>query len=342
MQVLVTGGAGRIGRVVTARLVRQGYDVIIIDTPPQADIAGATYVQCDITDYDAGRDQIRGCEAVVHLAAYPSPRTVPGHEVFRVNVAGTFNVFEAAAAEGIKRVVQASSINAFGCAWNVDDMVLPYFPVDEDYPRNTNDPYSLSKQMVEDIGDYYWRRDGISSVAMRWPWVWTADYKGSDAQRARFTQSRAGVDEFAALPASERKEQFNDGLSRAVEFRRQRPLEYNPERDVMQNPFASDEWLWRTVAHDRFNFWTYIDVRDVAQAIDKALTANYEGSHPLFVNNNHNWLDYDSNTLLELFYPDVTERKHPIQGSESLVSMERARELIGFEPEHTVRFGDDT
>ncbi|MEE2872292.1 MAG: hypothetical protein VX893_05185 [Candidatus Latescibacterota bacterium] len=39
--------------------------------------------------------------------------------------------------------------------------------------------------------------------------------------------------------------------------------------------------------------------------------------------------------LLQLFYPDVSERTRPIVGNESLVSIERARTLIGFEPEYS-------
>ena len=165
MRILVTGGAGRVGNTVVSRLVQQGYDVHVIDSKPEATLEGATYAQCDIMDYDSVREQMRGCDKVVHLAAIPSPIPVPGHEVFRIDVAGTFNVFEAAAAEGIKRIAQASSINALGCAWNIGEMDIRYFPVDEEHPTSTNDPYSFSKQMVEDIADYYWRRDGISSVS---------------------------------------------------------------------------------------------------------------------------------------------------------------------------------
>ena len=43
----------------------------------------------------------------------------------------------------------------------------------------------------------------------------------------------------------------------------------------------------------------------------------------------------ESEALLDLFFPDVTARKRTLHGAESLVSIERARELIGFEPEHS-------
>jgi hypothetical protein len=86
--------------------------------------------------------------------------------------------------------------------------------------------------------------------------------------------------------------------------------------------------------------WTSIDVRDAAQAIEKSLIAEFEDAHPLFVNDAHNLLDYDSHTLARLFFPDVTLWKSPVPGSGSLVSFNRARDLIGFEPQYSAHRGD--
>lgn len=115
MRVLITGGNGLIGKATVERLVEKGWDVRVIDLQPEAEIDGAEYAQCNILNYDDLLKQTRGCDAVIHLAAIRSPAMNPGHEVFQVNVAGTFNLFEASAAAGIRRVVQASSINALGC-----------------------------------------------------------------------------------------------------------------------------------------------------------------------------------------------------------------------------------
>ena len=49
------------------------------------------------------------------------------------------------------------------------------FPIDEDHPTYTTDPYSFSKQVIEDIGAYFWRREGISSVFLRFPAVYDMD-----------------------------------------------------------------------------------------------------------------------------------------------------------------------
>ena len=96
--------------------------------------------------------------------------TIPS---FDINVAGTYNLFEAAERAGIKRIAQASSINALGGYWGCDDRQFEYFPLDEAHPLHTTDAYSLSKQLVEEIAAYYWRRSGISSVSFRLPAVWS-------------------------------------------------------------------------------------------------------------------------------------------------------------------------
>ncbi len=333
-KVLVTGGAGHIGKVTTERLVRNGWDVRAIGIETNVTLPGAEYITCDITDYNAVREQMRGCQAVVHLAAIPAPSYAPGHEVFRVNVAGTFNVFEAAASEGIKRIAQVSSINAIGCAWSVHDIAPQYFPIDENHPQFTDDPYSFSKEVVEDIGAYYWRRDGISSVGMRFPWVYPSEYAQGDVYRRKVEVGRALMDELAALPEGERRARLADARQRALEFRARRTLEY-PVTE--QRPAFDDDSLLYAYTFDRFNFWAFVDVRDAAQALEKALTADFEGSHALFVNDHHNWLGYESAALVRFFYPDTV---HNLTGSAALVSIEKARALIGFEPEYSIRGGN--
>jgi len=88
-------------------------------------------------------------------------------------------------------------------------------------------------------------------------------------------------------------------------------------------------------ASSRLNFWTLLDARDAAQAFEKSLLADFEGCHPLFINDSHNITGIETETLLGLFYPDVTARKRPIIGAEALVSIDQARQLIGFEPEYS-------
>jgi nucleoside-diphosphate-sugar epimerase len=339
MRVLVTGGAGHVGKATVERLLQKGWEVRALDLPTSVEITGAEYVSCDILNYDSLREHLRGCQAVIHLAAIRSPSTTPGQQVFQVNATGTFNVFEAAAAEGIKRIAQASSINAIGCAYNVTDVSPLYFPIDEAHPSSTSDPYSFSKHTIEEIGAYYWRREGISSVALRFPWVYPRDYPQSDAYRNRVQLARQTLDDLLARPEAEQQTLLADARQRTLEYRAARPMEFHDGKPATWRPPQSADPLWFAYNGDRFNFWVMIDERDAAQSLEKGLTADYEGSHVLFANDHHNWLGYDSEILLRLFYPQVTQRKQPLPGSAALVSIDQARKLIGFEPEFSLHGG---
>ncbi|HEX9017926.1 MAG TPA: hypothetical protein VF806_01995, partial [Anaerolineaceae bacterium] len=89
----------------------------------------------------------------------------------------------------------------------------------------------------------------------------------------------------------------------------------------------------------RVNFFTMLDERDSAQAVEKGLSANFDGSHALFINDRLNAYGVDSSLLAELFYPDVQTFTRPLVGRDTLVSIDKARALIGFEPEYT--FGEE-
>ena len=83
------------------------------------------------------------------------------------------------------------------------------------------------------------------------------------------------------------------------------------------------------------NLFTQLDGRDSAQAFVKALLGSYEGSHALFVNDSVNRYLLDSRELARLFYPEA-EIRACLTGTASLVSIDRAHSLIGFEPKHTM------
>ncbi len=337
MRVLITGGTGIVGKETTARMIAKGWDVRVIGIEPDVQIDGAAYAQCDILDYAATLEQMRGCDAVIHLAAIRSPILAPGQDVFNVNVTGTFNVFEAASVCGIKRVVQASSINAFGCFYGKGEISPQYLPIDEDHASNTTDPYSFSKQMVEEIGAYYWRRDGISSVAMRFPAVYHAGFTENEHfQRKRVTM-RLLFDELLALPESERRARIATARQQALDYRATRPLEYDPNYPNGKR-MPQDDLLPAVFASDRANFWALLDERDAAQSLEKGVTADYEGAHALFINDDHNAIGYPSRALASLFFPEVPPHKYvsDLVGTEALVSILKARALIGFKPEYSV------
>jgi nucleoside-diphosphate-sugar epimerase len=336
MRVLITGGTGSVGKATTERLIRSGHEVRVLGIEPDVAIPGAEYHQCDILNYNDLLERTRGCDGIIHLAAIRSPILAPGQNVFQVNVAGTFNVFEAAAVCGIRRVVQASSINAVGYFYGTSEPPTHYLPLDEDHPAFTTDPYSLSKQIVEDLGAYYWRRDGISSVAMRFPGVYAAAAFSGEKFRQRRAAAHQMLDALLQLPEAEQQARLDDVRQRAHAYRATRPLEYHPEHPNPHFPSAGDDPLLNMYVFERYNFWAAIDERDAAQSLEKGLLATYEGAHPLFINDDHNTLLYDARALARLFFPHVTALKSDLSGTQSLVSIERARALIGFQPEYSV------
>ena len=332
MNILVTGGTGGIGRAVAARLAAGGHSVRAADVKAEEHpIAGVEYVTCDITDFAQTRAAVRGAQAVAHLAAIPNPSLGPGPEIYRVNCAGTFNIFEAAAQEGIRRVAQASSINAFGNGYGVHPVPLHYFPIDEAHPTYTSDPYSFSKESVEAIAAYYWRREGISSTSLRMPFVIAFD--------ERFEFMRQGADMFrqsleALLSAPPERQRAMaakvHAMTAQMRAERQGEKPWTGEFDGEFDPELM-------VGFGCTDFWTMLAVDDAALAFERSLLAAFEGSHPLFVCQRENSTGAESEALLRVFYPEVTARKRPIPGAAAIVSYDRARDLIGFEPEILVR-----
>src|SRR5207247_7941180 len=121
-QVLVTGGAGRLGRYVVRELAGQCH-VSVLDrkeqTASSVDLpvhVPPVHFPVDVLDLDALRSAMRGQHAVVHLAAIDSSVTAPPEVVFDANVRGTWNVLHAAAAAGGGWVVVWSGSAAHGRA----------------------------------------------------------------------------------------------------------------------------------------------------------------------------------------------------------------------------------
>jgi hypothetical protein len=330
MQVLVTGGTGDVGRAAVRRLAGHGHGVRVIGRRAGMAVEGAEYRRCDITDFEALREQMEGMQAVVHLAAIRHPSMAPGQEMFRVNCGGAFNVYRAAADAGIKRIVSASSINALGYNFGIKNFKLRYFPMDEEHPSFTTDSYSFSKQIIEEIAAYFWRREGISGVCLRLPAVYEIAQGSESWLRDFVSKSMQAYRELMALPEGERQARVCQMIARFERFRTERTWEKPLEKYGMDLPDAG-------LMFGRSNFWTSIDDRDSAQAIEKGLLADYEGSHPLYVNDSHNFAGIESEMLARVFFREVEARKRPIQGTESLVSIDQARALIGFEPEFSIR-----
>ncbi len=329
MRVLVTGGTGVVGREAVKRLVAHSHDVTVIGRRPGFNIEGATYKQCDIVDFAHLTEVMQDLDAIVHLAAIPNPALGTGEEIFLANDTGTFNVYRAAANAGIRRIVSASSINALGYNFGIKRFRLQYFPMDEAHPSYTTDPYSFSKQVMEEIGYYFWRREGISSVFLRLPGVYEVTEENAGRMKAWRTRTMTSYKEMLTRPKEEQRRIAEEVIATHDKLRAERAFEPSENRvNLRQLPNARMMFGYS-------NFWASIDARDSAQAIELGLTADYEGSHPLWVNDSHNSAGVPTQTLAELFYPDVP-LKRDLVGTESLVSINKARALLGFEPEYSI------
>lgn len=153
--VLVTGGAGYVGSVCVAELLRQRHSVTVVDDLStgfrDAVPAGASFVEMNIGDRAAMYDlAVRGrFDAVFHFAAkalIPESVTDPGM-FFQRNVAAGITMLEALRAAGICKIVFSSAAAIYG--------VTSSGPVDEDAPRNPLNSYGESKLIFEQVLRWY-------------------------------------------------------------------------------------------------------------------------------------------------------------------------------------------
>jgi UDP-glucose 4-epimerase len=174
MHIAITGGSGRIGQATIKLALAEGYTIVNMDhadPPHPEEQAGVTFIKTDLTDYAAVEQALQGCEAIIHLGAIPSPGRLPDHIVHNNNVVGSYNVLLAAAKLGIKKVCQASSVNAAGLSYSRQAR-FDYFPLDEKHPTYNEDPYSLSKWICEMQGDSIARRyEDMTISSLRFSWV---------------------------------------------------------------------------------------------------------------------------------------------------------------------------
>ncbi len=163
--IVVTGAAGRLGRRVVQRLLEREYDVLGTDRVACRD-SPSPFVQADLCDAEQVAGLLEGAEAAIHMGAIPGPRA-EGYETFRNNVQSTFNVLWAAADQSMRRVVFSSSAFAMGWASDPRAFVPLYLPLDEAHPMMPFEPYGLSKQVGECIGEMVARSTTVSVVSLR-------------------------------------------------------------------------------------------------------------------------------------------------------------------------------
>lgn len=168
MRVLVTGGAGYIGSVVTEQLLAEGHDVWVFDnlTKGHRDAVAepATFVQGDLLDENALRAvlQSAGIEAVVHMAAdaLVGESVADPARYYRTNVQGGLTLLAAMRGAGVSLIVFSSTAAVYG------EPVK--HPIEEEDPTAPTNPYGESKLAFERALGWYHRAYDLRSVALRY------------------------------------------------------------------------------------------------------------------------------------------------------------------------------
>jgi nucleoside-diphosphate-sugar epimerase len=181
MKVVVTGGSGKVGRAVLRELLEHGHEVLNVDrNPPDRSAPPAPFLPADLTDYGqtlealSGAELMSGTEAVVHLAAIPSPTHATPDVVFATNIRSTYTVFSAAVRLRLQRVVWASSETTLGTPF---PQPPDYTPVDELHPLRPESSYALSKVLGEEMARQFSRWSAIPFIGLRFSNVMErADY----------------------------------------------------------------------------------------------------------------------------------------------------------------------
>lgn len=152
-KVLVTGGAGFIGSHLVDKLIEKGEKVTVIDnfsTGNRDNLNPAAVLhEVNICDFEKIKPIFEGIEFVLHLAAIPRvPISVEDPlGTSKVNILGTANVLKAAADNGVKRVVFASSSSIYGDQEK--------FPLKEDMVSSPISPYGLQKSVGEQFAKMF-------------------------------------------------------------------------------------------------------------------------------------------------------------------------------------------
>lgn len=155
--IFLTGADGFIGSHLSELLIRKGYKVRALcqynssgskgwlDYLPPEIGDEIEKVSGDIRDGDHITDLVKGCNAVLHLAAliaipysYSSPRSY-----LETNVIGTLNVLQAARAHSIEKVIHTSTSEVYGSA--------KFVPITEEHPLIGQSPYAASKIAADQL-----------------------------------------------------------------------------------------------------------------------------------------------------------------------------------------------
>ena len=304
--VAVTGSSGKLGRHVVADLAEHGHRVIALDRVPDPS-SSAAFVRVDVTDTGqvlealGGVDGVHdGVDAVVHLAAIPAPGLTTNGATFANNIAATHNVFAAVRRLGVRSVVWASSETVLG---------LPF--------SNRSDHDSSTPDSV---------RGGRPAPDQNPPPYIPVDEEYPPRPNSTYSLVKTLEEEMARQFCRWEPELTMVGL---------RFSNVMDEADYAEFPSFDDDPRLRS-----WNLWGYIDGRDGAQAVRRALERCRDGStsgvEVFIIANADTVMSRSSAELAAEVFPGVPVTK-PLGEHETLLSIDKARRVLGYAPEHSWR-----
>jgi len=160
MKILITGGAGYFGSVLSRRLLSRGHEVVIYDNLMYGgnsllDIfvhPHLSFINADIRSAVDVESAVKDCDAVVHLAAIVGDPACKRNKIktYKVNVVGSEILFEACSKNGVEKVIFASTCSNYG---KMDRSKSEY--VDENSPLIPVSAYAKYKVQVENLLSTY-------------------------------------------------------------------------------------------------------------------------------------------------------------------------------------------
>ncbi len=302
-RILITGGAGRLGRNCAREFAEYGHEIGLLDRLAPAEEVAALAApdriwRGELWDGHTVEEAVAAFrpQVVIHLGANPGPSdhpkhrqtggqysTVPRDDTFKSNVLGTYYVLDSAVRHGVGKVVAASSYFVLGLGNRISDdpWSLDYLPIDEDHPLAPEDTYSLSKLLNEEMYRAYARAYGLQTVALRLMGVY---YHESEPPERRF---------------------------------RERP-----------DPPQGTRGLGADV-------WCYVDGRDAAQGFRRAADAGGLAPFEAFYLVTDRKIRESPRYWLERYYPELMSRVRDLGQWDPLVSAQKARRLLGYRPQHS-------
>ena len=170
MKVVITGGSGFIGSHLADFLIDSDYEVVVVDNLSIGRLENIshllehskfTFLQADITDFDAIEIVFKGADWVFHLAALADivPSIENPYEYYKSNVNGTFNVLEACRKNHVNKIIYAGSSSCYG--------IPDEYPTKETAEIRPQYPYALTKNLGEQLVMHWSQLYKLPAVSLR-------------------------------------------------------------------------------------------------------------------------------------------------------------------------------